>query len=401
MKNLQAKRIIVGIAGGIAAYKSADLVRRLQEAGASVKVVMTTAATAFITPLTLQAVSGQPVHLDLLDPAAEGAMGHIELARWADLILIAPATADIIARIATGQGDDLLTTLCLARPGKTPLALAPAMNKEMWIDPATQANIEVLKGRSVIVWGPGVGEQACGDVGAGRMLEPLELANWAHELFANQLLAGQRVFITAGATREPIDPVRFISNRSSGKMGFAMAQAAREAGASVSLICGPNHLPTPAGVNRIDIETAQEMYEAVFRDIKECDIFIGCAAVADYRCAEVPTQKLKRSAQNLVLELIPNPDIVANVAALENKPFTVGFAAETHAILEHGRAKLIQKNLDAIIVNEVGRAGQGFDSEDNAVTLLWPVGEQSFALRSKSQLARQLITAIAELRTKE
>lgn len=392
---LTHRQILLGITGGIAAYKAAELVRRLQDAGASVRVVMTQAAQAFITPLTLQALSGHPVHTDLLDPAAEAAMGHIELARWADLILVAPASADFMARLASGQGDDLLATLCLA--SAAPVALAPAMNQGMWRDPATQANAALLTKRGIHLLGPGSGSQACGDVGPGRMLEPDELLEHTAALFETRLLEGRRVVITAGPTREALDPVRYISNHSSGKMGFALAEAAVDAGARVLLIAGPVHLPTPARVQRQDVVSAEEMHAACMAQLEDCDIFIATAAVADYRPARPAEQKLKKSADTMTVELVRNPDIVATVAAHPSPPFTVGFAAETERLEEHARDKLVRKRLDMIVANDVAADGIGFGSDDNAAVALWPAGERHFARRSKRQLARELVQLIASM----
>nr|WP_324257401.1 bifunctional phosphopantothenoylcysteine decarboxylase/phosphopantothenate--cysteine ligase CoaBC [Cellvibrio fontiphilus] len=393
-QSLANKQILLGVTGGIAAYKSADLVRRLQDAGASVQVVMTPAAQEFITPLTLQALSGNPVHTQLLDPKAEAGMGHIQLARWADLVLIAPATADFMARLAQGMGNDLLSSICLAT--KAPIALAPAMNQGMWHNAATQANLECLIERKVIVFGPAEGGQACGDVGPGRMLEPLQLVDAAAGLFATGSLAGKTLVITAGPTREAIDPVRYLSNHSSGKMGYALAEAAAEAGAKTILISGPTQLKTPARVTRIDVTSAQEMYEASMAAAPDCDLFIAAAAVADYRPAQIASQKLKKGAEeSITLTLVKNPDIVASVAALPRRPFTVGFAAETERLLEHARAKLQRKNLDLVIANNVGDTQIGFNSDDNAVTLVDNSGVQALSQRSKTQLARELIAMLA------
>jgi phosphopantothenoylcysteine decarboxylase/phosphopantothenate--cysteine ligase len=393
---LASLRIILGISGGIAAYKSADLVRRLKEAGADVRVVMTDAAQSFITPLTLQAVSGQPVHTSLLDPAAEAAMGHIELARWADLILIAPASADVIARVAAGMANDLLTTLCLA--ARCPLAIAPAMNQAMWSAAATRDNVARLEQRGVHVWGPAAGSQACGDTGPGRMLEPLELVACVASLQGDKALAGHKVVITAGPTREPLDPVRFITNHSSGKMGFALAEAARDAGAQVMLIAGPVALATPAGVVRVDVVSAQDMLEAALRHASVADIFIASAAVADYRAAEVAEHKIKKSADTagMTLHLVQNPDIVATIAAGTPRPFVVGFAAETRDAERYAQDKLARKNLDMIIANDVSQAGIGFNSDDNAVTALWKQGSESFPAMRKRELATRLMSLIAQ-----
>jgi phosphopantothenoylcysteine decarboxylase/phosphopantothenate--cysteine ligase len=392
MGHLSNRHILLGVTGGIAAYKSAELVRRLQDHGAQVRVVMTRAAQEFITPLTLQALSGNPVHTELLDPAAEAAMGHIELARWADLVLVAPASADFIARLAHGHADDLLTTLCLATPA--PLAIAPAMNQGMWRDPATHANIELLRSRDVVCFGPAEGSQACGDVGPGRMLEPDQLAARAAELFPSRRLDGKRVLITAGPTREAIDPVRYISNHSSGKMGFALAQAAVDAGAQVTLIAGPVALRTPERVTRVDVESAQQMFDAVMTRIAQCDVFIAAAAVADYRPAQAVSEKIKKQNAELTLTLVRNPDIVATVAQSRPKPFTVGFAAETQNVGEYARDKLERKNLDLIVANNVAEPGIGFNSDNNAVTVLWRSGELEIGERSKTLLARELILLI-------
>ncbi|MEF3193256.1 MAG: bifunctional phosphopantothenoylcysteine decarboxylase/phosphopantothenate--cysteine ligase CoaBC [Halothiobacillaceae bacterium] len=392
--NLTGKHILLGLSGGIAAYKACELVRRLRDAGAEVRVVMTEGATRFLQPLTLQALSGHPVRTSLWDEAAEAAMGHIELARWADAILIAPASADVLARLAAGMADDLLTTLCLA--SQAPLLVAPAMNRMMWAHPATQANVQTLAARGVILLGPAAGAQACGETGAGRMLEPIELvARLAEHLVPPPHgLAGKRVVITAGPTREAIDPVRFISNRSSGRMGYALAEAARDAGAEVVLISGPTALPTPQGVTRIDVETALQMREAVMGAMP-CDIFIGTAAVADYRPLEAAPKKIKKGAEQFTITLVKNPDIVSEVAALPERPFVVGFAAETEHVLEHARDKLVRKKLDLIAANRVGE-GLAFDQPDNALTVLWDGGQAELPQADKRLLARQLIEFIAQ-----
>lgn len=393
MERMVNKRVLVGITGGIAAYKGAELVRRLKEAGAEVRVAMTGAATKFITPLTLQALSGRPVHLDLLDPAEEGAMGHITLARWADVIVIAPVTADFMAKLAHGRADDVLSALCLA--STAPLLLAPAMNAVMWQHPATQANCALLHGRGVHFIGPAAGEQACGEVGPGRMVEPPAIAAAVAALFTRGELQGLRVMVTAGPTREAIDPVRYISNRSSGKMGYAAAEAAAEAGAHVVLVSGPTALSPPAGVERVSVESAAEMREAVTTRVKACDIFIGAAAVADYTTAAA-AQKIKKHGERLVLELSRTDDIVAAVAALSPRPYTVAFAAETEDMLAHARQKLESKKVDLVAANWVGRAGMGFDSDENALTLVWADGEVAWPRAGKAQLARRLISFIAE-----
>jgi phosphopantothenoylcysteine decarboxylase/phosphopantothenate--cysteine ligase len=394
MSSLANKQILLGVTGGIAAYKSADLIRRLQDLGATVRVIMTPAAQEFITPLTLQALSGNPVHTDLLDSAAEAAMGHIELARWADLVLSAPARADFMARLAQGKGDDLLATVCLATTST--IALAPAMNQGMWHNQATQTNLQTIQARGIAVFGPAEGIQACGDMGLGRMLEPVNIAAAASQLFQVGSLAGRKVVITAGPTREAIDPVRYLSNYSSGKMGYALAQAAVEAGAQTVLISGPTNLAAPPRVTLVAVVSAEEMYQASLKHAQTCDVFIAAAAVADYRPASLAPQKLKKtSADELLLTLVKNPDIVASVAALAPKPFTVGFAAESENLIAYARSKLINKNLDWVIANNIAESGIGFNSDDNAVTLIDHNSEQRLTQRSKQQLARDLIAHLA------
>lgn len=394
MSSLANKQILLGVTGGIAAYKSADLVRRLQDAGASVQVVMTPAAQEFITPLTLQALSGNSVHTQLLDPEAEAGMGHIQLARWADLVLIAPASADFMARLTQGMGNDLLTSICLATAA--PIALAPAMNQGMWRNQATQTNLDLLIERKIHIFGPADGGQACGDIGPGRMLEPLQLVDAAASLFATGSLAGKTLVITAGPTREAIDPVRYLSNHSSGKMGYALAEAAAEAGAKTILISGPTQLKTPPRVQRIDVTSAQQMFDASMAAADSCDVFIAAAAVADYRPAQVAPQKLKKGAdESITLTLVKNPDIVANVAALPKRPFTVGFAAESENLLDYGRAKLVHKKLDLVIANNISDSRIGFNSDDNAVTVIDEHSNHELSQRSKQQLARELIALIA------
>jgi phosphopantothenoylcysteine decarboxylase/phosphopantothenate--cysteine ligase len=395
MQLLAHRKILLGVSGGIAAYKSADLVRRLKEAGADVQVVMTPAATNFVAPLTFQALSGRPVRLELLDPDAEAGMGHIELARWPDLILIAPASADLIARLAHGFADDLLSTLCLA--SAKPIALAPAMNRLMWSNPATQDNCALLQQRGMHLWGPGSGDQACGETGDGRMLEPLQLRDAVQRLFTGRgTLQNVSVLITAGPTREALDPVRFISNHSSGKMGFAVAAAAARAGARVRLVSGPVRLATPAGSERIDVESAREMYDAVMTHVADTDIFIAVAAVADYRPLARAAQKMKKHRATLTLELERNPDILSAVAALDDRPFCVGFAAETDNVLEYADDKRRRKRLDMIAANQVGVADRGFDSEHNTLHVLWEGGEKSLPMADKNQIAHDLIELIAE-----
>ncbi|MFA5529027.1 MAG: bifunctional phosphopantothenoylcysteine decarboxylase/phosphopantothenate--cysteine ligase CoaBC [Thiohalomonadaceae bacterium] len=392
--NLQGKHILLGITGGIAAYKTPALVRALGRAGAEVRVVTTPAAEAFVTPLSLQAVSGHPVRRDLFDAAAEAGMDHIALARWADLVLVAPATADFMARLAAGMADDLLATLCLATAA--PIALAPAMNQQMWRALATAHNARVLAARGVHLFGPAEGEQACGESGPGRMLEPGELVERCTDLLAARgTLAGVRVLVTAGPTREAVDPVRFLSNRSSGRMGFAMAEAAAALGAGVTLVSGPVDLPTPAGVERVDVVSAAEMAAAVAA--RSFDVFIGTAAVADYRPVQSADQKIKKTAERLTLELERNPDILASVAARADRPFTVGFAAETGHLEAHARDKLTRKQLDLIAANDVSAGAQGgFDSPVNALRVFWAGGEVSLPLQDKRRLARQLMDLIVE-----
>ncbi|MDH4133752.1 MAG: bifunctional phosphopantothenoylcysteine decarboxylase/phosphopantothenate--cysteine ligase CoaBC, partial [Gammaproteobacteria bacterium] len=393
MASLQNKRILLGVTGGIAAYKSADLVRRLREAGAEVRVVMTDAACEFITELTLQAVSGAPVLRKLLDTEAEAAMSHIQLARWADAVLIAPASADFLARLVQGRGDDLLTTVCLA--SAAPLAVAPAMNQQMWRNTATQANITTLQKRGVHIFGPGEGSQACGDVGPGRMLEPTELTTLTSNLFETGVLDGLRVVVTAGPTWEALDPVRGITNHSSGKMGYAVAEAARDAGARVTLVSGPVSLPAPERMEIVQVVSAQQMFDAALAAVRAADIFIGVAAVADYRPAETSPQKIKKSAEKLTLELIRNPDILAAVAALKPAPFTVGFAAETGDLETAARAKLAAKNVDLVCANLVGGDEGGFGADDNRLLLVDRDGRTELPLAPKSRLARELIQHLA------
>jgi phosphopantothenoylcysteine decarboxylase / phosphopantothenate---cysteine ligase len=392
---MQGKHILLGVTGGIAAYKSADLVRRLRERGAEVQVVMTRAAREFVSATTFQALSGRPVRSDLWDASAEAAMGHIELARWADAVLIAPASADFLARLAAGMADDLLTTVCLAT--EAPIAVAPAMNHIMWANAATRANKMTLGDRGVQIYGPGEGDQACGETGEGRMLEPLDLADRLQSLLlpSQGVLAGRRVLITAGPTRERIDPVRFISNRSSGKMGFAVAQAAREAGAGVVLVAGPVSLPAPAGVRRVDVESASEMLAAVLRELPGTDLFISTAAVADYRPARAAEQKIKKTSDSLDIAMERTVDVLATVAANKDRPFVVGFAAETESVEQNARTKLLKKNLDMIAANEVGH-DKAFDSEDNQLIVLTRAARHELARAGKLTLARGLITLIAQ-----
>ena len=391
MLSLTNKKILLGITGGIAAYKCAELTRLLVRSGAQVRVAMTRAAGEFVTPLTLQALSGNRVHTELLDAEAEAGMGHIELARWADLVLIAPASADFLARLVQGHADDLLTTVILATPA--PIAVAPAMNQGMWANASTRDNVSRLRERGVHIFGPGVGDQACGDVGPGRMLEPRELAAQCADLFAPGYLAGRRVLLTGGPTREAIDPVRYLSNHSSGKMAYALAAEAAAAGARVTLVSGPVCLATPEGVERIDVTSAKEMSEAVARLVGAADVFIGVAAVADYRPEHSARAKIKKDAASLELKLVRNPDIISEVAALADGPFTVGFAAETENVVANGREKLRHKQLDLLFAND---ATETFASDSITVTAISATDEQAFKPGSKSAVARLMLQLIAE-----
>lgn len=393
MAHLFNRNILLGVSGGIAAYKSAELVRQLQELGAQVRVIMTRGAQQFITPLTLQALSGNPVHTELLDSEAEQGMGHIELARWADLLLIAPATADLISRLATGRADDLLTTVALATPA--PILIAPAMNQQMWRDKSCAENMKKLEELGFKRIGPTDGEQACGDFGPGRMEQPQVIAAGAAAFFDSGLLQGKRVVISAGPTREALDPVRYISNHSSGKMGYALAQAAVDAGAETILVSGPVALETPAHVSRIDVQSATEMLAQCLDLCTGSDIFIACAAVADYRPADIQSRKIKKGPENISLEMVRNPDIVATVAAADPRPFTVGFAAETNDVVAYAREKMQRKGLDMIISNDVSNTGIGFNSDENEVTVIWPDGEQVLAQSAKANIARQIVARIA------
>ena len=388
------RQVLLGVTGGIAAYKSAELVRRLVERGAQVQVVMTKSAHEFIGAATFQALSGRPVRASLWDPAAEAAMGHIELARWADVVLVAPASADFIARLAHGFADDLLSTLCLATAA--PIVLAPAMNQQMWASAATQANVSLLRGRGVSLLGPATGDQACGETGPGRMLEPGEIAEAIAMTEGSGPFAGKRVLITAGPTREAIDPVRFVSNRSSGKMGFAVAAAMRAAGAEVVLVSGPVNLEPPPGVRCVEVETAAQMLEAVQRELPGTHVLVATAAVADYRPESVAERKIKKQAGDMVLPMTRTVDILATVAAGRQRPFTVGFAAETDSVEQHARDKLERKNLDMIAANEVS-ATKAFDCDDNALLVLWPGGGRvELARAPKRALATALVELIAE-----
>lgn len=391
--SLHGRRILLGVSGGIAAYKAADLTRRLIEAGAEVQVVMTQGAKHFVGAATFQALSGKPVRDSLWDPAAEAAMGHIELARWPDLILIAPATADVIARLAMGRADDLLTTLVLA--SDRPLALAPAMNRLMWANAATQDNIARLVARGVHVLGPGAGFQACGEIGEGRMREPIDLRADVAALLCSGPLQGKHAVVTAGPTREPIDPVRFITNRSSGKQGYALALALAQLGARVTLISGPTNLAVPPGVVRIDVETAQQMCEAALATAQGADLFVGAAAVADYRMQDIATDKIKKKDADLSLKLVRNDDILVRVRGENPALFMVGFAAETENLEQHAREKLAKKKLDLIAANWVGQ-GRAFDRDDNQLTVFWRDGHRALAHGPKEQLARELAHLILE-----
>jgi len=394
MMGLTGKHIVLGVSGGIAAYKAPELVRRLRDRGAEVRVVMTEAAKAFITPLSLQAVSGYPVSDDLLDPAAEAAMGHIELGKWADLVILAPATADLIARVTAGMANDLVTTICLATPA--PIAVVPAMNQQMYRAAPTQHNLRLLSERGVMLWGPDSGSQACGDIGPGRMLDPLAIVDaavaWASPI---NDLKHLNIMITAGPTREALDPVRFITNHSSGKMGYAIAAAAAKRGANVTLVSGPVTLATPAWVKRIDVTTGLEMQQAVMNAIAKQHIFIAAAAVADYRSADIAVEKIKKQGDEVTLKMVKNPDIVAGVGHLvENRPYVVGFAAETQNVEEYAQQKRVRKNLDLICANDVSKAGQGFNSDNNALHLFWQEGEKALPLSDKSLLGQQLLDEI-------
>jgi phosphopantothenoylcysteine decarboxylase/phosphopantothenate--cysteine ligase len=394
MQALINKKILLGVTGGIAAYKAAELLRQLIKAGAEVRVVMTPSAQEFVQPLTYQALSGHRVYIDLFDAQAESAMDHIELARWCDLLLIAPASANFLGKLNAGYADNLLLTLCLA--SKQPVAVAPAMNQQMFANAATRDNINQLNARNVLVWGPADGEQACGDVGPGRMLEPEQLVNNVARHFMPGKLDGVELLLTAGPTREAIDPVRYISNRSSGKMGYALAEAALREGASVTLVSGPVVLPAPPGATLVAVESAQEMYDAVIRQASQSDIFIACAAVTDYRVEQAAAQKIKKSAASMSLQLVLNIDILAAVSALERRPFCVGFAAETQQLEKYALGKLKKKNLDMIAANQVGDSNSGFETDFNQLEVFWPEGRQSIERASKTEIAKQLIDLIIE-----
>ena len=393
------ERILLGVSGGIAAYKAADLVRRLRERGAQVRVVLTENAERFVTALTFQALSGEPVRTSLWDSAAEASMGHIELARWAQRVLIAPASADLIARLAQGQADDLLTTLCLAT--EAPLYLAPAMNRVMWEHAAVQANLATLVARGAEVLGPDAGGQACGETGAGRMWEPAAIAARVMapdpDPEAAAILAGRHLLLTAGPTVEDLDPVRYLGNRSSGRMGYAIAGEAQRLGMRVTLVSGPVNLPVPAGVERIAVRSAEQMRAAVMQNVAPSDIFIAAAAVADFRPREASREKIKKRGDGgFTLELVQNPDILAEVAARQDRPFVVGFAAETCEVERYARDKLERKRLDLIAANRVGEEGSGFDADCNALTVLWSNGRHEIARADKLQVARELLAMIAQ-----
>lgn len=392
--SINNKNVLLGITGGIAAYKAPDLVRKLVALGANVRVVLTQSALEFVSPLALQAVSGNPVSDNLLDKDAEAAMGHIELAKWADILLIAPATANFMAKLTHGLADDLLSTLCLATAA--PIVIAPAMNQQMWHASATQQNVNVLRQRHVRILGPAAGEQACGDVGLGRMLEPQDIAHLLNEALPSQVLLGKKVMITAGPTQEAIDPVRYISNHSSGKMGYALAKAAQAMGAEVVLVSGPTNLVVPQAVTTVQVKSAEQMHQSVMEQVATCDIFIGCAAVADYRPAQTTPEKIKKNDQELTLTFVKNPDILSDVAHLQHPPFTLGFAAETQNVREYALSKLARKKLNMIAANDVSDSRIGFNSEQNALSVFWPGGEVTLAMADKQKLALQLLQLVSE-----
>ncbi|UAA38844.1 bifunctional phosphopantothenoylcysteine decarboxylase/phosphopantothenate--cysteine ligase CoaBC [Paraneptunicella aestuarii] len=394
MTSLQNFNVLLGITGGIAAYKTPDLVRKLKAQGANVRVVVTESAKSFVSPLALQAVSGNTVSDNILDPAAEAAMGHIELARWADILLVAPATANFIAKLANGLADDLLSTLCLAT--NAPIYIAPAMNQQMWFASATVENMQILETRGIGIFGPDQGEQACGEVGPGRMMEPEQLVSELGKVITHPILKGKRITITAGPTREHIDPVRYITNHSSGKMGYALARAAKLMGAEVTLVSGPVNITAPNVDKLHKVVTAEDMLNTVMKDIKDCDIFIGCAAVADYRPTESVDHKIKKSNIELTLTFVRNPDILASVAALKDGPFTVGFAAETQNVSEYAKDKLQRKKLDMIAANDVSQRDIGFNSDDNRLHVFWKSGDIQLDKADKLTLATQLLQLISE-----
>ena len=390
---LNNRRVVLGVSGGIAAYKACELTRRLRDSGALVRVVMTPAATQFVGALTFQALSGEPVGVSLLDPLAEAAMGHIELARWAEVLVVAPASANVLARLSHGLADDLLSTVALA--SSAPLVLAPAMNQQMWAHLSTLANVATLRARGAHLLGPASGAQACGDVGAGRMLEPAEIIDALEALFSPQLLKGKRVLVNAGPTLEDLDPVRYIGNRSSGQMGFEIARGAAQMGAQVTLVSGPVDLKTPSGVQRIDVRSARQMRQAMLDALPGHDLIVAVAAIADYAPLASSSTKLKRSAANLQLELVPNPDILAELATVPGRGYLVGFAAETNDLEANARAKLKRKGVDAIAANWIGRPGLGIDCAENALTLIDLNGSVDFPAQGKAALARALLTELA------
>lgn len=397
MKTLSNKRVLLGISAGIAAYKTPDLVRKLSELGAEIQVIMSKNSEQFVAPLALQAVSGHGVHSHAMTAESESGMGHIDLARWADIVLIAPATANMIARLCQGHADELLTTVCIAT--EAPIAIAPAMNQQMWQNAATEQNVESLQSRGVNILGPDSGEQACGEVGPGRMLQPQELAFELGQLFQSTELTGKRIMITAGPTWEALDPVRGITNHSSGTMGYALAQAAVEAGAQVTLVSGPTHIAKPERVAVKNVISALDMHAAVMEDIAEQDVFVGVAAVADYRPIDSADQKIKKNSDELTINMIKNPDILADVAALDSPPFCVGFAAETHDVIEYARSKLERKNLDLIAANHVGGSETGFGVPDNAITLISKQDVVELPKQNKYAIARSLIVEISKYLT--
>ena len=392
---LAGRNILLGITGGIAAYKCADLVRLLKKSGAEVRVVMTQAAMEFVSPLTLQTLSGHAVRTEIFDSEQESTMGHIELARWADALLVAPATANFLSQLANGAATDLLTTISLATEAKR--IVAPAMNRVMWANEATAKNIRRLEALEIAVWGPATGEQACGETGEGRMLEPQELHDRLIDTFSQGALQGKRVVLTAGPTQEPIDPVRYIGNRSSGKMGFALASAFVAQGAAVDMVCGPVTLPTPPGVRRIDVETAEEMYQQVIKLVPDSDIFTACAAVADYSVEHVASQKLKKNEKTINLQLVRNKDILTSVVGMDKPPFTVGFAAETENLQQHAQDKRRRKGVDVIAANLVGGEQGGFADDQNALLVIWENGQHELPMMSKQRLAHQLVDLITQL----
>ena len=395
MSNLFNKNVLLGVSGSIAAYKSAELIRQLQDSGATVRVVMTKSAIEFITPLTMQALSRNPVHTELLDETAERSMSHIELARWADILIVAPTSANLVAKLAHGRSDNLLTAICLAT--SSDILLAPAMNHQMWMNLATQKNLSELISRGYYIATPEDGEQACGETGPGRMAEPSQIISLANTLFQSGLLSGTRILVTAGPTREPLDPVRYLTNYSSGKMGFALAEAACFAGAKVTIVTGPVNLQTPEHVARCDVETAQEMLETCLELLSCVDIFIGCAAVSDYRPKHRALQKIKKDHDTLNLEMIRNPDIVSNITAKSEQIFCVGFAAETHDVIGNARQKFLTKKLDLLVANDVSNSEIGFDSDLNEVLLLWQEGEERLQQASKVIIAKQIINRLSTL----